>query len=243
MQAFKNVIGSLSTFLQRKRAIVFFTLLSCFLLSTKAFSTNYKLNVAMNSPEWNSKFFCDEGRGVQLEPLTAPSISISLAPNATIEDNYYYDYKWERKDNDGAWMTVKEGNKTTLVPALDPGMVVNNDSLGRPLKVSYRLSLRSIEGGEWYTGEEYQTTIAAPLMATFKTSNANNNSSVDLLVHGGLSNKTYLWTSLSEGVSVPESQKTQEDPKGFKPGQYQVLIKDDCQEKRFIIDIQPSYKQ
>lgn len=208
------------------------------LCSSTAFSKGEKINVQMNVPEWNGKQFCDEGKGVNLDPINAPGISISLEPNVEVEDNYYFNFVWEKRINNGSWQTSDEGKNVTLVPAMEPGRVENDDSIGNPMLVSWRLKIQTVGSTEWFTSDVYEATITAPLSVTYNVITRENKCNIDLHVRGGLATKTYAWTSQTRDIKFPESQKNVRNPEGLAQGVYQVVVKDECQEKKYIVDTQ-----
>lgn len=200
------------------------------------FAGNSKITVSMNSPEWNGKVVCDGGIGAVLAPINAPVISISLEPNTEIPDDFYYDFKWEKRRNDGLWETVNDENNSTRIPALDPGICANDDASGKELKLGWRLKVRSVGESEWFTSDEFTVKIKARLTVKHQIIMSNNTLNIDLNVQGGNGKRSFEWTSLSKGISVPRDQKNTEDPKGLVQGSYQVIIKDDCEEKKYVIE-------
>lgn len=224
--------------LRLNKSLYFILLVTLFSSFQEVSADGNKVSVFMNVPEWNGKQVCDGGNGATVASINAPSISISMEPNTDIPDDFYFDYVWERRENNGTWQTVKEANKATLVPALDPGTLVNADPQGRISKFTWRLRVRSSGETEWFTSEEYSVNVIARMNVSHVIKNNGNVYSIDLRVLGGVESKKFQWTGIGKGANIPREQKQVEDPNGLTTGIYQVLIKDECQEKKYTVEIQ-----
>lgn len=188
-----------------------------------------KMNIFTNAPEWNNRQFCDNGSGVKLSPINAPSISYSSKDVNMIKDAVYT-YSWEQKQNDGNWVVVSSGKQQQSVPGFKPPVLYYEGNSKLPVTKFWRLTVKDeANGGDFLTSDIFSVTLGIkPEVAITVSPNPSSQKKIDFhtTTTGGFPGKQYTWRPNTGGGSVPTTQMHVEHPVGLDPGVYIVEIDD-----------------
>lgn len=177
-------------------------------------------NMTLNNvtPPWNGFEFCDNGSGYNPAAINAPTINYVGSCTNTPS----YTYVWEFRVNfNPTWTTVASGTGSAFVPGYDPPAQFNSTP-GSPLNFyQWRITVTdNANGGQTAQSGNYTVSIGSQMTGSTSvtpiTCVGANDASINLTVNGGLTNKTYSW---STGA-------TTEDISGLAPGTYTVTVTD-----------------
>ncbi len=184
------------------------------------------IRISSLAPDWHGKEMCGGGAGYDPSRIVAPSLSYS--GNNVQEPSY--DFSWQQRINDGAWVSIESASKYSYVPSFDPPLIKQANAGSAIDRYSWKVVVKDMANGQQLIeSDEYTVYVGSDMLLSYKVypSKAKPASaSVNVTVLGGLSNKNFEWENVSQKDALPDGQKHAEDLAELPQGIYQVTVRD-----------------